>query len=188
MRKYIFIIIGALIVLSFNYTLAQTYNGPSLYDASGKVKSIKITPSPIFSSDKIEFMEDGHIKDSTLTFDWDGKAIGKNLNIYKMRQSVNLEYDNNNRLIKAIVDSSYGLPGGYEATLNYEGDHPDRITITETKGKNPYQYSYIYSNYSFDSNGNWISREVDLSTIEMKSNSMKKKEHFTETRNILYYE
>lgn len=188
MRKYLYMLMCVLAACSFHFANAQTFNGPSLYDVSGKVKSIKVSPSPLFAFDKVEFMKDGHIIDSSLTFDWDGKAIGKDINVYKMHQAVNLEYDDSDRLINAVVDSSAGLPGGYKVSMNYEGDHPLKMIITETKGKNPCQYTYLYSNYSFDDNGNWITRDVDLSIVEVKSNTVKKNENFTETRQILYYE
>lgn len=188
MRKGTLFAICGLAAFSGSVCYGQQFNGPALYDAVGNVKSIKVSPSPLFAASKVEFMKDGHIKDSTLTFDWDGKAIGKDMRVYKMMQNVDLEYNTDDKLVVASVDSSTGLLGGFNASISYGGEHPDKLVVTETKGKNPCVYTYSFANYALDDAGNWVSRDVELTVTDLKDNSVKENKQFTETRKIEYYE
>ena len=169
--------------------MGQDYNGRAVYDLSGPVKECQVSPGTAFGADKISFMPDGRINNCTLTFDWDGRAIGSNLNLYKNSRIVNLEYDDLGHLTHVYSEASYGVaPGNFEADLTYCDNAVCQMVIKEIKGKAPRKFIYSYSAPVVDDKGNWIERTVDYKVMDIASHKVLEDKKYTETRKIEYYE
>ena len=151
------------------------YHDVEYHEAKGKVKSITYSPGPDETEASIsEFTIDGKEKDLT--------GVQYDSNGYRVSEKYTPDEDGSittakimwkdGRVFKAIVSDKERT-----YTLNYiynaKGELIERsLSIGDTKS----DFKYQYSDYKYDSKGNWISRKIVFMN-----------EQWTETRTIVYY-
>lgn len=182
------------LAIAFSMGAQGQYHAGVLYGLKGNVKEIKAKSENPLVNGKTKFIENGMKKLSLLTYNAEGYPIGcstqgwgnnyKSISIAYNEQHLPstveikdntkkglsvmtfaMEYDSSGNLSECVLKS---VPAGEEAS---------KAVSTETV--------FQYSDYTFDPQGNWISRvcrqekKVDGKIIDAKT--------YTETREIKYF-
>lgn len=170
---------------------SQTYHAAALWDAKGNVKEIKYssTKDPLLKKKKIKFDENGKLKNSFIVYGNAGLPLGMDFNAGLISLDVNFEFHNID-LIKAVLKTKNGKSSNIiDIVYNFEnGLMASENAVSKVKGKNEKQIvmNYKFRNYSYDSLGNWLSRDVILEIQEEGRESETKQ--YTEKREIKYWE
>lgn len=176
-------------------TTEYKYNSAVLFQAKGPVKKIKIKsrdPFKHFCSAK--FGSDGKFDDPMgMVYDADGYfsyfRIGGESGFLSVNESGEAKYDESRRLTGFKLDAK--AKGFLDFSADYSFKYSDEGILTQKtmdyahKGKKG-RFVYDYSDYSFDSQGSWVKRNVKLSDYDSEGEK-KSETDFTETRQIEYY-
>lgn len=164
---------------------AEEFKGPVLWDASGQVKKLEYkTKNPIMSKKGISFTEDGKIKNSMMVYDGKGYPVGFDLTTGVAAISVNIQYTTEMHPDFITVKSSMFSDGTMEIHFKYVDGVLEGMECRKVTDKSAENLIFKFSNYVYDGNGNWICRDVSLTSDKDKE----KTKQYTETRKIQYYE
>lgn len=173
---------------------AQDFKAASLWEAKGNIKEIKYkTKDPLMKQKKLKFDNDGKLKSSVLTYNENGYPFAIDLNLGSVACSVKFTYSGSNPWIleKVVMDTKVmNDHTSNDITFSYEGDVPvKRVIIAEKKGDKPvtYEWTSTFSNYKYDSSGNWISRDVEMKGRNLADGTTKESS-YTETRELTYWQ
>lgn len=179
-------------LICFNSFAATEYHGRALYGLVGNVKSVKwkTKAKRLYPESNPSFFENGLLCNSTLFYDSDGYPIGSSMVANnKFSITVDVKYGEDHR-VGQITETGQSYGSNFTTTDDFEYS-PDGMlvkeTVTETdvKSGKAKKVEMRYSDYQFDSTGNWISRSV--TSITTKENGSTKTSEFVETRTITYY-
>lgn len=177
-----------IMVMTFGLsTAAQTYQAYRIYELNGPVKEVKIkTEDPfLMMSKEAKFVENGMQKLAGWTYDEKGLVFGEGFCGGGTFWNAVIVYDNQLRPEK-ILRSMNGNKGSvinmttrfvYDASGNTERKE---VTYADSETK----YVFEYSDYTFDSKGNWITRNVTQIASDSEGASTPKA--YTEVRTIKY--
>ena len=160
--------------MTANAGTQMRYHDVEYHDAKGKVKSIT-TNDIVFGQPKtrtIEFTVDGkQIGVTDAEYDSNGYRIKSTDKIKDITTTSNYVWENG-RIVKSIT-SVNGMSLTSEYTYNAKGEV---VEASKYMGSAKNTMKIQYSDYKYDSRGNWISRKERFMNEQM-----------TETRTIVYY-
>ncbi len=169
MKKIMFML--ALLATSFAVQAQSKFHDAEAQEAFGKVKSI--TVSVMGQNQVSTFSEDGKLVSgplSELVYDADGYV--KSAKMDMMGQKLAVEYKWENGKVVGTVVEAMGQKIVSSRTFNDKG-----ATEKESVNMGGQQIETPYSDYKYDSKGNWISRKTTMMGQTME-----------QTRTIEYYE
>lgn len=182
-RKYCF----SLILYVFGCAFAQDYHAASIYEAVGPVKEIKTDSKNPFVKGKVKINRDGKSDNPMMMYDDSGYPVGFELNALGVHSFQKFFWDTENRLDSVSVQFPVF---GKSTLLTVKNDFKEQTLDTQfmkvSKGDYVAEYKSTFSDYSYDGNGNWISRSVDQ--VMTDANGCISSETFIETRKIKYYD
>lgn len=175
-----------LFAFSISSIFAYNYHFSALYDAFGPVKEIKTDSKNPFVKKKVKFEKDGRGGVAVMSYNDDGFPTGFEVNMFGKSYFQKFFWNDKCRLDSVAVQT-IGVSTRQLITVknSYCGDVADSETIIVNDGEIQKKYRMSFKDYSYDNQGNWISRFVVLSTID--SNGKESVLQFEETRIIKYY-
>lgn len=164
------------------------FKGAALYNAKGDVKVIKIkTKNPVAVNKKEKFNQEGKINCSLLTYNEQGLPTAMDLTMGSRGIVLRADYTPEEN----IADVSYecnilGAKSNFSVAYTYDGEgNQTQAVITVKSKKGNGTITSRYSDYVFDDKGNWISRQVEETSIG--TDGKEKKAEYVETREIKYW-
>lgn len=193
MRRYLVIVL--FVLASIGLANAQEFKEGLLYDLTGNVKEMKLSTKSSFLKKHVKFRDNGKCKKSITFFDDENYPLGydMSMNTMKFAMSQKVKYDDRKRIASVTQFTSYD--GGItQTTTNYYSNEAAPLQI----GRSVYTYANKdsewsadceYTDYIYDDNGNWISRQVKQTTTQTNKKGEKGEEvsEYTETRTIKYF-
>lgn len=180
------IIIAIMAVVGAFEGLAQNYKSGALYELSGPVKDVKYkTENPFILEKSLKFLEDGRQKLSTWVYNKEGYPFASGfLTSPNSWHNYLVNYDDQNRV--ETINFEYAAKNGISKNQLrnfYDGNRLAKSVMTDLSDGTPRETATLtYSGEKYDSQGNWIERDVTMTL----GNSVPKS--FTETRTIRYYD
>lgn len=174
--------------LSFSVASAQTeFHGEAAYGLKGNVKKVKLkTKSRLqYLPKSASFTRDGRIARSLINYDEAGYPTGYNLSGRKDFVSLEITY-NQDKMPETmvLVNGMRNPPMKSEFHNYYSSSGQLEKTVLSTPSRSDFSITFYYSDYKYDSEGNWIERTVDL---EKKVGENVETDRLTETRKIKYF-
>lgn len=165
---------------------SQKYHYSSIYGVNGPVKEIKTVSKNKFVEKKVKIGKDGRGGVSMMVYDDGGYPVGFELSMLGRENFQRYFFDGNNRLDSVSVKiHSFGKPMCVDVKNSYNGKEQTKQILYLKEGDDAKVYQSLFSDYSFDEHGNWVSRFVIRRAFSHDGNE--KTEEFTETRKIKYY-
>lgn len=189
MRKYIL----TLCVMFFATISAQQFHGASLFDCFGDVKEIKYEKKyPLLKNKKWSFTNDGKLNKSLLTYNEQGYPAGAGFSMGNQGLNLNIEYDRDNHIKTLSLQSNVlGKCLNMSVEFVFNGNQMVEMTADIVSKDSNKTMVFKYSDYKFDSRGNWVERSVAETSfnkyIENPSAASEETRNYVEKRSIRYY-
>ena len=181
-RTYMLSVFAVLNAVMFS----QDFHYAAVFDAVGQVKEIKTDSGNPIVRKKVKINKNGKSGMPVMMYDEAGFPIGFEMNMLGKQTYQKFFWDKNKRLDSVAI--KLDMIGNSELITvknNYTGNTVES-QILEVKMKDcNKRYVRVFSDYSNDEEGNWISRNVRQTLIE--NDCLEIEEEFTETRTIKYY-
>lgn len=166
---------------------AQKYKSGILWDLKGPVKEVK-TDSPFpMAEKKMKFSEEGHIKNRRMSYDEACRPVGYSLEDGDAYIRVKVTYTPDGRIDRITHVGNNGE--GETATVftfDNDGRKTDSVNMLSQAADGTMTMDLDFSNYIYDTRGNWISRTVNLTRHAAGADPQTAQ--FVETRQIKYYD
>ncbi len=183
---------------------AQEFKEGIIFDLRGPVKSATLTDD-FFGMRNMTFTEDGKCQTTRMEFDENGYPLGMTLDVrsgllnndndFKGPIAYKVDYDDAHRISSTYLNFPSAInPWEEIRTYSYNPEKDKNHVITglrvETKENGALSTNdYVYSDYVYDEQGNWISRNVHeticLTDVDGKSDNATNE--YVETRTVTYY-
>lgn len=189
-KKYVTFV--TLIIISSLNSFSQEFHASALWDANGKVKEIKYTSTKdvLLRSKKMKFNKDGKLKNSFLVYNAEGWPIGMGFDAGVMSINAEFTFNGDNLRTITMTITNKDKIRRYEVNYDYSINRMDSKAVDVTYGNGDEAgkiYSYQFSDYKYDDNGNWVSRRVNV-TETAKGESEPTVDCYIEVRQIKYWE
>lgn len=191
-------LIATLMTLSLSVAAQSDYFGYLLYDLKGPVESVDSDARyyPRVLGAKRTFLKNGMLSFSALNYDENGYPIGSMANYSKAGDKkqkgecndVEIVYDEKNR--PSSIFESYHFKNREDilTTYSYSPDGTIAGATIKITGNDNKIIEMSYSDYKYDSSGNWISRKVDCNVVSISGKGNKTENStYRETRKIKYF-
>lgn len=163
---------------------AEEYKGRSLFNLKGKPAKVKWESKYKWAKKKLEFSENGLIRESTMAYDCDGLPRGYSMVGMGMKNIVAVTYDCDMHPVDIKYLSTVpGMKDEITFTITYDGDRESGLRQMDKNGET----SLVYSGEVYDEAGNWVERTV-VETGAGKNGKPDKVKEYVEKRSITYYE
>ena len=173
------------------------YKAPALRHLTGNVKECRISSQNSVTKQfsKSKFSSDGKLKTVLMSYDENNLPYGWNSTFADSYSNFKVEWTKNNQPFE-IKFQNKNAEGTQDLTIHYFYDGsslvPDSAlyTLSSNNIKSGRQSNTVnscrYSDYEFDSHGNWIRRRVSQSEIDEHGEVISTTD-YTETQKIKYY-
>lgn len=176
------LIVFSFLALSWSVASAQMprFSGAQFLNVNGDVKSVKYDKEWPFEQKSYDFFEDGALKESFMTYDINGTALGWDISYLSWQDCLTIKYDNIGRPSEVLQISN--IPGHSNELISITYTIPDEFTIEvsdkDSKKTNLNLQAKIVKR---DIHDNWT--EIDANLFSPQKTVAK-----TITRDIQYYE
>ncbi len=171
------------------------YKGGLVAGVNGPVKEVSVNGSLLQKQiGKTKFLKNGKLKNRLMSYDKEGKPIGFGMNNGNTYIYTNISYSPDGRISSAqsrckLKDKEAETTLTYTLTYNGKDLSETQCLAVVSDGSEPETLTVnSYSDYKYDSHGNWISRNVKKRITNSAADPKSQEEEYTETRQIKYYE
>lgn len=163
---------------------SQEYKEGLVYGVKGNVKDLKLETKIKFANKHVKFQPNGKCKKSVMYFNEDGYPLGWEAYSGTKGMSQKINYDGADRIESIVIDSSFSGLQTHNYSYSSDGTISEETIEISKNGKQSVGIKCYYTNYQFDDQGNWISRDVEQ---KEKRAGEDKITTYTEKRKIIYY-
>lgn len=154
----------ALLVIPFAVQAQKRFHDVEIYDAKGPVSAISFN---ILFGDKTKFSKNGKLMDIKNAV-YDANGYLQYYEYEKNRMLVKVTNEWKNGKLKKQITEWWGREGKtVHETANYYYNKKGEIVKVETIS-NGVNATVEYSNYKYDSHGNWVRRTVSAMNAQME--------------------
>lgn len=193
MKKFFF---GLLMMLAPLSMSAQEYHSAAMYEATGPVKEIVFNKvKKEFKKQTVKFLESGREEWSLMTFNDEGYPVNSSQKVGALKENIDITWNPDNTVAGIEQFSDVLGKSGMSISFSYAGSSaPSGMKVEYWKPKKGTDervvseiVEYTFSDYEYDSHGNWIGRKVVKVTEELGKKPKTSQTQYIQTRTISYY-